>query len=272
MNATAENNLVISGPLRCHQCGKKELKNGYCDGWKKKHGDRCPVGVARVSAREAAKADKKNANAQLRVKGGGTGVKGRDGSTRHGWVITLGRIFGYLPTLEDVTEQREELGISKESCLYCNAPVPSDMDHMIPACNTTNHQYGLTNCLNLVPCCKSCNSAKGGKSLREWEPRKMNGETEDEFQSRQQHHRDIIPKISKWCDKTKEKLVMSERLVKFVEKGFEVINKFHAYLAQCAETFVVPVVLMGEEVVQVYAERDAAQAKVAELEKLLNQQ
>ena len=63
----------------------------------------------------------------LRIKGGGTGVKGRDGSTRHGLIVTVGKIHGYKPTPKDVSERDKMFGVvvaSLNRCLYCNVEDP----------------------------------------------------------------------------------------------------------------------------------------------------
>ena len=77
----------------------------------------------------------------LRIKGGGTGVKGRDGSTRHGLIVTVGKIHGYKPSPKDVSERDKMFGVvvaSLNRCLYCNVEDPREEDRIIPACNTTD--------------------------------------------------------------------------------------------------------------------------------------
>lgn len=48
-------------------------------------------------------------------------------------------------------------------CLYCRAKADLALDHVLPLrLGGSNHGS------NLVPACKSCNSAKGGKSWADW--------------------------------------------------------------------------------------------------------
>lgn len=47
-------------------------------------------------------------------------------------------------------------------CAYCNAE-PDTWDHVIPVCRGGQTEPG-----NIVPACRSCNSAKGKKDIYEW--------------------------------------------------------------------------------------------------------
>lgn len=55
---------------------------------------------------------------------------------------------------------------SHGECFYCGCPLDSSSftkDHIVP-----RRQGGISSKNNLAPCCKSCNSSKGGKSLEEF--------------------------------------------------------------------------------------------------------
>jgi len=161
----------------------------------------------------------------LKIKGGGTGVKGRDGSTRHGLIVTVGKVHGYKSTLGDITKRNNMIGVvSLNRCLYCNNENPTEKDHIIPACNTTHSIYGYSNGLNLVDCCSTCNRSKGGKSLEEWEksdkPITWN-------ENNKSHFKKIFPKILAFTRENIEKLQFSPLLVSKVEKCFKVINEAH---------------------------------------------
>ena len=54
-----------------------------------------------------------------KLSGGGTGVKGRDGSTRNGYARDVSIHHGYNPTEDEINERNNELGISENKCLYC---------------------------------------------------------------------------------------------------------------------------------------------------------
>ncbi len=51
-------------------------------------------------------------------------------------------------------------------CGYCGVELTEEtlsIDHVIPRCKKGNHDID-----NLLPCCQSCNSSKGTKSLEEY--------------------------------------------------------------------------------------------------------
>lgn len=52
--------------------------------------------------------------------------------------------------------------IDKDTCVYCNL-LANSVDHIIP-----QYHGGTDELLNLVPCCKRCNSSKGKKDLFDW--------------------------------------------------------------------------------------------------------
>ena len=52
--------------------------------------------------------------------------------------------------------------IDKDTCVYCEL-LANTVDHIIP-----QYHGGTDELLNLVPCCKHCNSSKGKKDLFDW--------------------------------------------------------------------------------------------------------
>ena len=52
------------------------------------------------------------------------------------------------------------------TCTYCGQ-IANQIDHVIPVT-----KGGLHTIKNLVPCCKSCNSSKGNKTVEEWQKTK----------------------------------------------------------------------------------------------------
>ena len=53
--------------------------------------------------------------------------------------------------------------LSPANCAYCGVSNPGTADHLLPQVKGGDHRGE-----NLVPCCRSCNSAKGGKDVMSW--------------------------------------------------------------------------------------------------------
>ncbi len=59
---------------------------------------------------------------------------------------------------------REIWKAESKVCQYCSGPFDT-IDHVIPLVRGGDNMK-----INLVPCCRSCNSSKGSKLLTEWKP------------------------------------------------------------------------------------------------------
>ena len=57
-------------------------------------------------------------------------------------------------------------------CYYCGSQLPDcfETDHVVP-----KSKGGTDEITNLVPCCKSCNSSKGTKTVEEYRHRRASG-------------------------------------------------------------------------------------------------
>lgn len=79
--------------------------------------------------------------------------------------------------------KRQVWSMTDGRCFYCglhtNPFATFTIDHIRPRC-----LGGSDDIRNLVPCCRRCNAAKGGKSLDEWRPRKPFWFLSDEYQDR----------------------------------------------------------------------------------------
>ncbi len=53
--------------------------------------------------------------------------------------------------------------LSPVRCAYCGVNEPGTADHILPRVKGGDHRGE-----NLVPCCRHCNSAKGGKDVMAW--------------------------------------------------------------------------------------------------------
>ena len=168
---------------------------------------------------------------KLRAPKAGTDVKARDGSTRHGFIISFGKYhdpFDKAPVdarLADINNKNKILGINNEVCFWCRETKRECGDHIHPCCNTTKHTYAWTNALSIFPSCRKCNSVKGGKSLEVWvkELPKLGWEQPD------------ITSLINWLEENKDKLLLPEVDIKYVEKQFIEINKYHKLLDYCAK-------------------------------------
>ena len=159
---------------------------------------------------------------KLRAPKAGTSVKGRDGSTRHGMAVSFSSYHAPKITEYDIDNRNTILEINPNKCFWCKKKNKECGDHAHPCCNTTYHEYGTTNALNIVPSCHSCNSKKGGKQLEAWIDILEWPEEEK-----------IIYK--KWLYENKEKLLFNEEDTIYLERQFIIINDIHSILEYCAK-------------------------------------
>ena len=166
---------------------------------------------------------------KLRAPKAGTSVKGRDGSTRHGMVISFSDYHKKEITIEDVDNRNINLKINPDKCFWCKYGNKECGDHAMPCCNTTHSEYSHTNALNIVPSCNSCNSKKGGKRLEIWLGILVKNKlwTEEEV---------LI--YMEWVNENKNKLLLNKEDTEFIERQFVYINKFHEICDYCAKNTV----------------------------------
>ena len=168
----------------------------------------------------------------LRAPKAGTNAKGRDGSTRHGLVISYGKDHGYNPTPTDLHYRNKLLKIDRNKCFWCKIKNKECGDHAHPCCNTTHHEYSFSNVLNIVPSCNACNSKKGGKRLEQWIselPEVIDEKGELQWSN---DDKDIY---REWLSENKEKLLFNDKDVEWLELQFVEINNFHSNLEHCAK-------------------------------------
>ena len=163
---------------------------------------------------------------RLRTPRAGMSVKGRDGSTRHGFVISYSKYHSPKITIEELDHRNHLLQLDPKKCFWCKDADMKDGDHAHPCCNTTMGEYSYTNSLNIVPACKSCNSLKSGKRLLIWI---------DELLVKGWWTLEQINIYKQWLDDNKEKLQLNEGEVTYVERQFPTINRFHAWLEYCVK-------------------------------------
>ena len=196
--------------------------------------------AAKIKAREEAKAAKLKAKEaererrrvekarrkKLAAPKAGTSVKGRDGSTRHGYIISFSKYNSEPITEADIDERNARLGIDPKICFWCKLSDKQCGDHLFPACNTKHSCYSFSTALCIVPSCSFCNGLKGGKLIEEWvKELPALGWKPDQIKT-----------LLEWTAENKSKLVLQKSDVEHVEGQFPVINKFHAVLEDCART------------------------------------
>ena len=162
----------------------------------------------------------------LRAPKAGTSVKGRDGSTRHGMVISTSVHNKVNITIDELRERDKLLNIVPDKCFWCKQADKQCGDHAHPCCNTTTSEYAHTNVLNIFPSCDKCNSEKGGKRLTVWI---------DDYLPKKGWSIEEITIFKKWLNNNKDKLLLDEETTKFLERQFPHINDIHAIYEYCAK-------------------------------------
>lgn len=157
---------------------------------------------------------------RLRAPKAGTSAKGRDGTTRHGMVISYTTHHSPEITIDDIDNRDKLFNIDPNKCFWCKTKNKECGDHAHPCCNTTNHEYSFTNALNIVPSCRLCNSKKGGKRLDDW----IN--TLDWPEEEKKIYRN-------WLYENKEKLLCNDKDVDYLERQFKITDELHSLYEYC---------------------------------------
>jgi hypothetical protein len=205
--------------------GRPLLTNAQKDEIKEKTKEKRLINKKRIEDEKEQKRIEKVNQQKLKAPKAGTKVKGRDGSTRHGYIISYSLYHPFPITIQDYKHRNELLKIDNNQCFWCKSAKKEDNDHAYPCCNTTEHEYSHTNSLNIFPSCKSCNSKKGGKKLEDWTA---------ELQNKKLWTSIEIDNFKNWIYLNKEKLLLNKEDTDFVEKQFSYINKFHELCEQSA--------------------------------------
>lgn len=79
----------------------------------------------------------------------------------------LGNPLNELTTLEDELLKSNILNMNGK-CEYCEEKDASTMDHFMCLVKHSKPTEYCNDTWNLIPCCKDCNSSKGGKAFKEW--------------------------------------------------------------------------------------------------------
>ena len=165
--------------------------------------------------------DYKLYNTPAPVPKAGTTVKGRDTSSRHGFVVTYSKQNSPFISKGDIKDRNDLLNIQENICFWCKKHTRQCNDHAHPCVNSKKSEYSYTNALNIVPSCNSCNSKKGGLSLEEWIP----------FLDWCEEDKKIY---TRWLDENNHKLLFCQNQVEYLECQFKSINKIHELLHKSA--------------------------------------
>jgi 5-methylcytosine-specific restriction endonuclease McrA len=84
-----------------------------------------------------------------------------EGNRKRGAFRRAGRRNALMPLTREQLTQR--FGLFGNSCAYCGKSDRISIDHVIPL-----SKGGLDECSNVVPACRTCNSSKNSKDLRDW--------------------------------------------------------------------------------------------------------
>jgi len=156
-------------------------------------------------------------------------MKGRAGSTRNGFCRTVGSFRSPEITEEEMSYRNDLLNVQENICFWCKNSEATDLDHILPACNTRNDIYSYTNMLCLFPSCKNCNSRlKGGKLWEQWKivlEEKFNDVWSEEN----------IEMLDCWIQMNLHKLILDENCIEYINEQHQHINDFHKVGEYCAQ-------------------------------------
>ena len=158
----------------------------------------------------------------VKTKNAGTGVGGRSGSTRHGYVYSYSKEHSPPIMTTDVLERNKILHIDESKCFWCKVNPKECNDHAHPCCSTKLSQYSYTNALNIVPSCSNCNNRKGGLSLKDWIGSLQWDDDEKEI-------------YNDWLDINKYRLLLNDKMTAYVDQQLTIINEIHKCLEFCAK-------------------------------------
>lgn len=94
-------------------------------------------------------------------------IKGRIGTLIYEFSKLLAIPHIDLTTDEDIELKHSILNMN-DKCEYCEMKDATTMDHFMCLVKNSKPTEYCNDIWNLVPCCKECNSSKGGRTFEEW--------------------------------------------------------------------------------------------------------
>jgi hypothetical protein len=76
------------------------------------------------------------------------------------------------------------------TCVYCRVRPAKTEDHFVPLIRDKKPTTFVSCSSNMIPCCKECNSSKGGKLFEEWSVGKHLLETDERWKTFTEWHKD----------------------------------------------------------------------------------
>lgn len=102
--------------------------------------------------------------------GGSQTLRTRFSSANNGGAHSIQAGIGKIPWDDRVHQRKIRILKCGDKCAYCLLSPATSKDHYI-ATIRKGRPSGYTSCAaNMVPCCQSCNSQKGNRTLAEWRP------------------------------------------------------------------------------------------------------
>ncbi len=148
----------------------------------------------------------------------GQGIKARASTSRNGINNSFARYNSKTVTSDQIKNRNTVLNVDPELCMYCRDAFSKTDDHLIPACNTRDSIFGQNNYLNRVPCCKKCNSSKGGRvnqKFKTWL-------TKYALWSQKE-----IDTLFSWINQNKTYLYLEDDSVTYLKRQHQIIDKIH---------------------------------------------
>tara|TARA_R110002072_G_C7817470_1_gene523072 strand:- start:66 stop:707 length:642 start_codon:yes stop_codon:yes gene_type:complete len=148
----------------------------------------------------------------------GQGIKNRASTSRNAINNSYAKYKSKDVTPDQIKNRDTILNIDPELCMYCRDASKQTDDHLIPACNRTDSIFGQNNNLNRIPCCKKCNSSKGGNTgqkFKNWLENYSHWSVEK------------IDILFKWIDNNKAYLYLEDEAVVYLKRQHEISDVMH---------------------------------------------
>ena len=156
----------------------------------------------------------------------GMSAKGRNGSTRNGFVVSVSSYHRPVLTVAEIHHRNTRLQVNQHVCFWCKSQPATVLDHAHPCCSMIRSEFSWTNNLNIFPSCTNCNQMKSGKALSVWLTMTVVVSNWSPAQ---------IDTFQNWLSVNSARLLFDSEYTKLTVQQFPIINKFHDLLDKCAK-------------------------------------